>query len=83
MGPGNTKLAELDTIKDSFRQQAEQIQKVENYVISDLAITQTRQIIDQLWNIIAELKVGIGQAKIVANSKALYHLLPSLLPPID
>ena len=29
------------------------------------------------------LKLSIADATIVANSKALYHLLPDLVPPID
>jgi len=32
---------------------------------------------------LADLRVGIGQTLLVANSKALHHLLPALVPPID
>jgi hypothetical protein len=31
----------------------------------------------------ANLRVGIGETLLVANSKALHHLLPGLIPPID
>lgn len=83
MGQGNTKLAELDQIKRSFCQQAEQIQQVEAYTICKLEKSQVEAVIDQLWQIIAGLRIGVGETKIVANSKALHHVLPSLMPPID
>jgi len=33
--------------------------------------------------VIDRLTIGAGEAKIVANSKALHHVLPQLVPPID
>lgn len=83
MGTGNAKLAELDEIKESFRQQVEQIREVEAYAISELEKSRVGQVAEQLWRIISGLKIGIGETKIVANSKALHHLLPSLIPPVD
>ena len=83
MGRGNTKLAELDEIKSSFRRQTEQIRMIETFTITNLLDLGAEQVMVQLWQIITGLKVGIGTTKIVANSKALHHLLPSLVPPID
>jgi hypothetical protein len=83
MGAVNTKLVEMDKIKESFHRQAEQIRQVEAYTLSKLEKSQVGQATDQLWQIIAGLKIGVGETKIVANSKALHHLLPSLMPPID
>ena len=36
-----------------------------------------------LWNIISGLSIGTGKTKIVGGSKALHHVLPDLVPPID
>lgn len=83
MGDTSTKLRDLDEIKSSFRNQAERIEEIERLVITALTDPQPKQIAQQLWHIIKELKVGIGGTKLVASSKALHHLLPSLMPPID
>jgi len=37
----------------------------------------------QLWGLIQHLDLVENKAKLVAHSKALHHLLPELLPPID
>lgn len=81
MGPGKTKLRNIEELKHSFCSQVEQIQKFEGYKITDLQ--DAPAVGCDLWQIIANLKVSIAEAQIVANSKALHHLLPSLVPPID
>jgi hypothetical protein len=83
MGPGNTKLVEIEELKKSFRSQAYAISKFEKMSIMDIHKVNIMNIADELWNILSNLKVSIASAQIVANSKALHHLLPSLLPPID
>jgi hypothetical protein len=42
-----------------------------------------REVVEAAWEIMSSLRVGIGQTLLVANSKALHHLLPGLIPPID
>ena len=39
--------------------------------------------VDLIWSIIFDLKIGIGNTKIISGTKALHHLLPDLVPPID
>ena len=83
MGPGPTKLADLNDLKDSFRQQADRIQQVEALHIEQIATEDVAGTAQLLWDIIAALHIGVGQTKIVGGSKALHHLLPDLVPPID
>jgi hypothetical protein len=83
MGPGNAKLADLAVIKASFQRQREPISRLEAHDITSMEQTQLHQLTNDLWNVLRELRVGIGQTKIVANSKALHLLLPALMPPID
>ena len=40
-------------------------------------------IAEQVWNVIASLRVSTSETRIVAGSKALHHVLPDLVPPID
>ena len=83
MGKGNTKLGDIEELKRSFRSQAEPIQRVENLAIADISGVDAPSVARDLWSIISQLRVSIAKVQIVANSKALRHLLPSLVPPID
>jgi hypothetical protein len=84
MGPGNTKLRDLDDLKASFRAQAANIEPLQQLRIEQLSsASEVRDVADTAWEIMANLKVGIGETLLVANSKALHHLLPGLIPPID
>ena len=83
MGPGNTKLVDLEDMRISFIRQSNKIAEIESFILSELERNVIVDITSRLWEIILQLKVGIGGTKIVANSKALHHLLPNLIPPID
>lgn len=83
MGPGGAKLVEFTTFQDSFRQQAQQIQQLESLYIYEVEPRAIPEVTRVLWNIISRLRVGVGETKIVAGSKALHHVLPNLVPPID
>lgn len=83
MGPGNTKLVDLDRLKDSFRSKAAAIQALEGRVLGADAESEAPALARAIWQIVESLKVSVAEARIVANSKALHHVLPSLVPPID
>jgi hypothetical protein len=83
MGPGKAKLVDLDEIKKSFIRQRDNIVEIEHLTLSELEKSDISEVTNKLWKIISELKIGIGNTKIVANSKSLHHLLPNLIPPID
>lgn len=38
---------------------------------------------DAIWEVLASLQVSTSATRIVAGSKALHHVLPDLVPPID
>jgi len=83
MGVGYTKLTEIDGIKNSFLKNEKSIEKIQMLSIEELKVEEIDRVADDIWSIIEHLKVGIGATKIVAGSKALHHLLPNLVPPID
>ncbi len=83
MGPGNTKLVEFTSLRSSFSQQAHQIRRLESLHIYDIEARNAGEVTQLLWDIISQLRIGIGDTKIVAGSKALHHVLPNLVPPID
>ena len=55
--------------------------EVENLRIDDPRLSDRAA--EQLWALISELGVTENQAKIVAGTKTLHHLLPDLVPPMD
>jgi hypothetical protein len=83
MGPGNAKLGDIDELKASFRDQASNIERLQQLRIDVLDPGEVSGVAEAAWEITASLRVGIGQTLLVANSKALHHLLPGLIPPID
>ncbi|MRR11169.1 hypothetical protein EG835_01470 [bacterium] len=83
MGPGGAKLRELDEIKASVRAHADQIDALSTLDITRLEHGQALVVAREVWSLIEGLKVSASQARIVANSKTLHHLLPDLVPPID
>ncbi|HZD70881.1 MAG TPA: hypothetical protein VFA45_18895 [Actinomycetes bacterium] len=83
LGSGNTRLGDLDDLKASFRDQTTTIKQLQHRRIERLSSEEVREVTEKAWNIMANLQVGIGETLLVANSKALHHLLPDLIPPID
>jgi hypothetical protein len=83
MGPGNAKLVDLDILRKSLRSQVAAIQALWGSSLADLAPAELSHVTHQLWGVLSHLQVSIAKAKLVANSKALHHLLPALMPPID
>lgn len=83
MGPGNTKLREIDEIRRSFQQQAHQLGKLAGLRITSVAVKDAPSVARAVWSVLTRLRVSIAEVQIVANSKALHHVLPDLVPPID
>jgi len=83
MGRGQTKLVPFGVFRRSFIAQKLAIRKLETLEIDQIPSDRIGHVSAKLWDIIENLRVGIGSTKIVAGSKALHHLLPELVPPID
>lgn len=83
MGPGGAKLVDFHTFKDSIRKQKNSIVKLREIRLLDLLEEEPLGIIDKIWRIIDKMEVSATKTKLTANSKALHHLLPNLIPPID
>lgn len=83
MGPGGAKLADMSQIKDSFVQQEASIREVQSLSLCTISSAHVSHVTSRVWSILDSLRVGTSGTKLVANSKALHHLLPALVPPID
>jgi hypothetical protein len=83
MGPGNTKLVDIDSMKTSFRSQADLIQALDGQTLGVGPESDAPEVANAIWRVMESLNVSVAEARIVANSKALHHVLPNLVPPID
>jgi hypothetical protein len=83
MGKGYTKLGDIEEMKSSFRAQVDRIVQLEELSLLDIDVAILPKIITAVWAVLSHLKVSLAVAQIVANSKALHHVLPALVPPID
>jgi hypothetical protein len=83
MGPGKAKLGEIAELKSSFLQQRPRIEQLQHMRLENIRDDEVDDVAAAIWDVLRELRVGVGQTLLVANSKALHHLLPGLVPPID
>jgi len=83
MGPGNTRLRDLRKIRNSFREQAERLQQLASLNITTVEDADAPAVVEKVWSILSSLRVSVAAAQIVANSKALHHVLPALVVPMD
>jgi hypothetical protein len=83
MGPGNTKLRDIEEIRRNLILNTERIRALEQLRLSTVPIHETERVAERIWAVLRSLKVSRAKALLVANSKALHHVLPALVPPID
>ncbi len=83
MGRGNTKLREPQAIRHSLLRNADRIRELETLRLSDFGVASVDRVTEDVWMVLKDLEVTKAKAFLVANSKALHHVLPSLVPPID
>ena len=75
--------AELPSRAEFFRRikkQKDILVELEQYSIADLSCS---KVVDKVCNAILDMKLSETNSQVVAGAKALHHLLPNLLPPID
>lgn len=83
MGPVKAKLVDFETFIRSFQHQENEIEELQNIDLIELSEIDVPDVVEKLWNILNDLKVSVSKTKLVANSKALHHILPHIMPPID
>lgn len=87
MGKGTTQLTDYKTFRNSITDRSDQIQEIQscNYRFCDLDSDAYSQVFNdpRLRNIFVNLNLTKSRMPLVANSKALAHIFPDLLPPMD
>jgi hypothetical protein len=83
MGPGKTKLGPISDLKASLQDQVVKNRELEGLRIDRLEGSEVAAVADASWQVMSGLQVSVAEVQLVANSKALHHVLPDLVPPID
>lgn len=73
------KMQEYDEFAEAVRKYKDDIASFEGLGLAQINTDVTRK----LWRIIQDMQLSQTNTQIVTGAKALHHLLPKLLPPID
>jgi len=83
MGPGNAKLIDLDDMRRNLRRCVDLIHRLETHHLSTLDPVHVGQVTRDLCTLLARVRVSQARTFLVSSTKALHHVLPSLVPPVD
>lgn len=81
MGPTGAKLVDFEPFCDGIRRQSAVLEELEPVVITD--VDDVDAVVDKLWRAVSSARLSASGTQIVTGTKALHHLLPDLVPPID
>jgi hypothetical protein len=82
IGRRGSRLAPLDAFRQALSDRAPELAQLDQLTLEDpsLEIFEVTKVLDRL---VQKLGVVDNQARIVAGTKTLHHLLPDLVPPMD
>lgn len=80
---GGVKMHDFNDFTKSLKRSAHEIQDLDGLQIESLSDRDVPPVAESICTIIGQLEITEARAKLVANTKALHHLLPELVPPID
>ena len=83
MGNQSAKVGPFDVMVDSFRSCRPLLESLWNRRITEIGVADVDGVAAEVWDVISRLRVSTSRTRIVAGSKALHHVLPDLVPPID
>ncbi len=83
MGKQAAKVGDFDVMVKSFRSAAPAIEGLWDLHISRVPEREVGDVAAAIWSVLGALRVSTSATRIVAGSKALHHVLPDLVPPID
>jgi hypothetical protein len=83
VGARGAKLAEFQDFSGSLRRHREAICGLASRRIDQLRDDEVESVAGGIWHLVDALTIGRPRTTIVSGSKALHHLLPDLVHPID
>lgn len=83
MGEETAKMADFDEFKESIYSNKEQILGLSSFKLQAVPDEMVDTVKNKLSFLFKNLRIMDSGTKLIGNSKALHHLLPDLVPPID
>jgi len=81
MGPKGAKLVDFEPFCDGIRRQSAILEELETLSITD--VDNVDAVAGKIWSAVSSARLSASGTQIVAGTKALHHLLPNLIPPVD
>ena len=78
-----TKLAEWETFRSSICSQRNELERFRGRRMTAMSERDYAAALNELKSVYMTLRLSVSKATVVVNSKALFHLFPDLVPPID
>ena len=72
-----------DRFRIVVKNAAAQLDHLKDLRVESVGPTDVGLITDTLWRVIQNLSITRGSARIVSGTKAIHHLVPNLIPPMD
>jgi hypothetical protein len=83
MGRQPAKVGDFADMVASFRRSLSGIEALWDRRIVAIPAGDVDEVAGELWGVISNLNVSTSGTRVVAGTKALHHVLPDLVPPID
>jgi hypothetical protein len=83
MGPRGPKLVPFDTFAQNLKKVGPDLDGFCSLRIEECQARGLGPLVDALWGLIRRLALSATKSQVVTGTKALHHLLPDLVPPID
>lgn len=86
MDSRGARLSGFHSFANGIRGNREKISELRDQTLSKVAQSDTltlNTIMDAIWEILESMNVSETEIQLVAGSKALHHILPHLVPPVD
>lgn len=82
LGMRGSRLADVDQFQAALKAHQGQIAALDGCSIDDAGL-KVESCSREIWNLITDLEIVDNYTRLVPGTKALHHLLPDLVPPMD
>lgn len=79
IGKRASRLAEPDRFASELRNRSDDFRQLERIDLTAATVS----VRDRVWDLITTIEIVDNEARIVAMTKTLHHILPDLVPPVD
>ncbi len=83
MGKTSTKLVDFRVLRECISSCSPDLIELGKYELLNISENQLDEVNQRLGDLISKIKISISKTQLVAGSKAIHHILPELVPPID